>query len=97
MNKDANRALEPLDVPLGRMCWTTIYSDGCFFPRFFPQEVRKSAAVGETKKKSFLDVSQTMVCLSASRRARKFSRHLPTDTKASEATEELTYKQQEGY
>lgn len=48
------------------MCWTTIYSDGCFFPRSFPQEVCKSAAVGETKKKksfSLTSAKQWSACL----------------------------------
>lgn len=50
LKSDGKQALEPLDVPLGRMCWTSIYSDWLFFLSCsFPQEVRESAAVGETK------------------------------------------------
>lgn len=92
-NKDGNRALEPLDVPLGRMCWTTIR--WVFFHVLSHKRSARAAPWERQKKKFFLDVSQTMVCLSAWRHARKFYRHLPADTKASEATEEFTYKQQE--
>lgn len=37
--------LEPFDMPLGRMCWTTTYSDAFFL--LSPQEVQKRNVVGE--------------------------------------------------
>ncbi len=54
-------ALEPFDVPLGRMCWTTTYSDAFFFPTGGSKEERCGRINCE---RPFLYVSHTIVCLS---------------------------------
>lgn len=90
LKKNGKQAFEPFDVPLGRMCWTSIYSDGRFFSMFFPTRGSHERRRGRDKKKVFFDVSQTIVSLSAQSHVRKFYRHLPADTKASEATGEWT-------
>lgn len=54
-------ALEPFDVPLGRMCWTTTYSDAFFFPTGGWNEERCGR---KSCERPFLYVSYTMVCLS---------------------------------
>lgn len=52
----------PNDVPLGRMCWTTTFSDRS---SFFPTGGSKEEHCGQIScERPFLYVSHTMVCLS---------------------------------
>lgn len=75
-------ALQPFDVPLGRMCRKTTYSDALFFPTGGSKEERCGRISCEGP---FLYVSHTMVCLSVVRShflAGKISLRLLTHTMA---------------
>lgn len=88
-------ALEPFDVPLGRMCWTTTYSDAFFLShrRF------KRGTLWENKLWAAFPLRQPHnslpVCGRASQRtrrlARKISLHLLTHTMALGWLPEVTH------
>lgn len=78
-------ALEPFDVPLGRMCWTTTYSNAFFFPTGGSKEERCGRISCERAFPLRQPHNSLPVCGRAPQRtprlARKISLHLLTHTK----------------